>query len=124
MMSSFNASESGSQSNIIVNLILRFIKIDNISLLSVIVRKTAHFIEYFVLGILSLNCIKNYTKNKIVIMSLIFCIICASLDEFHQVFVPGRAGALKDVLIDSLGALSGIILFYYFKIKKVINHGE
>jgi len=32
-------------------------------------------------------------------------------DEFHQFFVPGRAGQLKDVLIDSTGATVGIGIY-------------
>ena len=34
----------------------------------------------------------------------------ASLTELIQVFVPGRAGQIRDVLIDSAGSLLGIIL--------------
>ena len=34
----------------------------------------------------------------------------AATDEFHQIFVPGRAGMLTDVMIDSSGALAGILL--------------
>jgi len=32
-------------------------------------------------------------------------------DEFHQLFVPGRARQLKDVLIDSTGATVGIGIY-------------
>ena len=35
----------------------------------------------------------------------------AASDEFHQLFVPGRAGLVSDALIDSLGALLGVIVF-------------
>jgi len=34
----------------------------------------------------------------------------ACSDEFHQTFVPGRAGQFKDVLIDTAGALIGLIV--------------
>ena len=34
----------------------------------------------------------------------------AATDEFHQIFVPGRAGMVTDVMIDSSGALAGILL--------------
>jgi VanZ family protein len=36
----------------------------------------------------------------------------AASDEFHQLFVPGRSGEVKDVLIDSAGAVTGALLFY------------
>ena len=32
----------------------------------------------------------------------------AASDEFHQLFVEGRAGRVSDVLIDSAGALAGV----------------
>ena len=35
----------------------------------------------------------------------------ACTDEFHQLFVPGRAGLLSDVLIDSLSAVLGLVVF-------------
>ena len=31
------------------------------------------------------------------------------MDEIHQLMVPGRSGALKDVYIDSLGIATGVI---------------
>ena len=36
----------------------------------------------------------------------------AVTDELHQLFVPGRAGMISDVLIDSLGVLFGCFLIY------------
>ena len=33
------------------------------------------------------------------------CAVLAALDEFHQLFVPGRDGKLSDVLIDTCGAV-------------------
>lgn len=44
-------------------------------------------------------------------LSWAFCILYAASDEFHQLFVPGRAGLITDVCIDSAGALLGILLF-------------
>lgn len=34
----------------------------------------------------------------------------AATDEFHQLFVPGRAGLFTDVLIDATGAAIGLLL--------------
>jgi VanZ family protein len=38
----------------------------------------------------------------------------ALTDEFHQLFVPGRGAMLKDVGIDSLGALIGATLYHLY----------
>ena len=52
IMSSMNSDESTLQSNFIVNIIANILNINNINLLSIIVRKLAHFTEYLILGIL------------------------------------------------------------------------
>ena len=82
------------------------------------VRKSAHFIIYLILGILFYNLIRLYmNKNfKILIISILMCVIYACSDEIHQLFIFGRSGELRDVFIDSIGSLLGIMLSY--KIKK------
>ena len=35
---------------------------------------------------------------------------CACLDEYHQSFVAGRGPSSRDVMIDSIGILAGVIL--------------
>lgn len=82
------------------------------------IRKLAHFTLYFILGILFYNVINLYNidNKKILIISILFCIIYACSDEIHQLFVSGRSGELRDVLIDSCGSVLGIII-----ISKIIN---
>ena len=65
------------------------------------------------------NRFKDYKKTAI--MSLVFSVVYASSDEFHQTFVAGRDGNIIDVLIDSSGALVGIIIssiIYFLIVKK------
>lgn len=108
VMSSFNSVESGNQSNFVVNIIVDVFNVNNIDLLSLIIRKSAHFTEYFILGILVYNLIRSYNKKTYI--SLIICILYAVSDEIHQMFVPGRSCQMLDVMIDSLGALLSIFL--------------
>ena len=91
------------------------------------VRKLAHFMEYLVLGMLAINALRLhmgssernpkdgtavFSQNLLIpALSWAFCILYAASDEFHQLFVPGRAGLITDVCIDSAGALLGILLF-------------
>ena len=76
----------------------------------VLVRKGAHFTEYFILGIMSTNAVRQfYIKHKSII-SVLFCMLIACLDETLQLFVPGRDGRVLDVLIDSCGAITGIVI--------------
>jgi VanZ family protein len=81
------------------------------------IRKQGHFFMYFVLGILTINALtKMGVKGKRIIwISLLICVAYAITDEIHQLFVPGRSGEVRDVLIDSIGASIGIIFYRYIK---------
>ena len=75
-------------------------------------RKLAHFCLYTLGGILILSHINLYkiTDKKKVFISWILGTIYAISDEIHQLFIPGRSGEIRDVCIDSLGVVIGIIL--------------
>ena len=79
------------------------------------IRKTAHFTVYTCLGVLLFLCAKTFDgkeKNKILVsVGLAFLYACS--DEIHQHFVPGRSCELRDVCIDTCGALFGIIMVYF-----------
>ncbi len=111
LMSSFDATESTNQSNFIVNIITNIFKIENIELLSFIIRKLAHFTEYLILGLLVANMFTKNNINNLYLISIILCIIYATSDEIHQLFVPGRACQLRDILIDSIGSITGVYLY-------------
>ena len=85
------------------------------------VRKTGHFIEYLILGILVINVISKYQLDKrtIIIISILIMIIYACSDEVHQLFIEGRSGEIKDVLLDSIGGTTGILLYYKIINKKI-----
>ena len=118
IMSSFNAEESANQSNFIVNIIASIFNINNISLLSLIIRKLAHFTEYLILGVLVINMFTKNNVRKSYLLSILLCIIYATSDEIHQIFTPGRACQIKDILIDSIGSITGIYLFKLLKKRK------
>ncbi len=82
-----------------------------------VLKKTAHFIEYFIFAILIYRSLKNTTSlsaKKILALSFIVTVFYAVSDEFHQSFVPGREPRIRDILIDSAGSLTGLI--FRFKI--------
>ena len=79
------------------------------------VRKLAHFSIYFLLGIFVYS-IFSYTKvNHKLLLSMFICIIYASLDETHQLFVYGRTAQVLDVLIDSVGSLISMLIIKVIK---------
>ena len=123
--SSRDAEESTVQSNSVTELLIRIFEKDYDTLSDVqkqalvekydgIVRKIAHFGVFGVLGLLtyfaagSLVWIPDFLVKPACI-SWPCCVVFAITDEWHQVFVPGRSGQIKDVLIDSSGALCGTL---------------
>jgi VanZ family protein len=73
-----------------------------------VVRKTAHFTEYFMLFWLVLLAFGDFSRNRWRI--LLVCVLYAASDEIHQLFIPGRVGNVGDVGIDSAGALFGFLI--------------
>lgn len=93
---------------------------------SFIIRKLAHFSLYFIMGLLSFLTVITYKKIKFFLRPIISFAICVAYsvsDEIHQLFIPGRSGELRDVFIDSSGALLAIlILFLICDITKNLKH--
>lgn len=79
-----------------------------------VVRKSAHMIIYFILGftLCSLFFEFNITLKKILLFSILICFFYACSDEIHQSFISGRDGNFLDVIIDSIGYLFGIFLYF------------
>lgn len=87
-----------------------------IETLQPLVRKLAHFTIYTIGGILAYAFVNEYntSNKKKFLYSVLFCFAYAITDELHQVFVPGRSGEVRDVLIDTSGAALGTLITYGF----------
>ncbi len=85
-----------------------------LSLLSVLVRKTAHAVEFFILGLSwTFYIVSTPLKRKITFL-VFLGIISATLDETLQFFVPGRHASFWDVLLDvSFYGLGGWLAFLW-----------
>lgn len=120
--SSQNAETSGGISKKVTEYIIRFIpsiqeleenqKIEISQRVEKVVRKIAHFTIYTLVGFLlmSLMCTYNLKEIDQIGTSLIIGVIYASTDEIHQAFIPGRGPQITDVMLDSLGILTGIFI--------------
>ena len=83
-----------------------------------LVRKAAHFFVYTVLGILLYwdfipSC--GSVRKKVGWVWAAGTAYAVS-DEIHQLFVPGRSGQVRDVLLDSVGVAAGILLSWAMEI--------
>lgn len=76
-----------------------------------LIRKTAHFTLYFILGILVYWILLDYLKvsRSLLLFSILFCGFYAITDEVHQLFT-GRTAMLFDALIDTAGGIAGVFL--------------
>ena len=119
------STESSQLSGEITKAILNFFNvlegktIEQQSQIETIVRKLAHYFIYTIGGILIFLHMDSYKIhiNKKVLVSQIIGTIYAATDEFHQLFVPGRSGEVRDVCLDSLGVITGIAIIKLLKRK-------
>ncbi len=98
---------------------LRWLKPDiapeTIALIQFSVRKAAHLAEYAVLAMLLWRAVVHGAnlKTKMSILYVfvwITCVVVAAADEFHQSFVESRTASPWDVMIDSAGAIFGLVI--------------
>ena len=122
VMSNQPATISDSQSIGVLELFSKVgININGIfgELANFVVRKCAHFLEYMILALLAFNVIKLYFNIKqVVILTIVFVFLYACSDEIHQLFVLGREGAIRDVIIDTCGGIVLVLIklgVYYRK---------
>lgn len=87
-------------------------------------RKVGHFIGYFTLSLLMFRAWKSTAHLKDVRewtmrwagTAWVISVIIASLDEWHQTFLPSRTGRFADVILDSFAALTAqVVIFYYWQ---------
>ena len=117
IQSALPGAVSGAESNVLVEFFAKLTGLDT-EVLSVVIRKTAHFTEFAVLGLcLTLNVRDFYSAKGISLgrghvwfMSWLLGTAYAATDEIHQYFVPDRACQLLDVCIDSAGVAAGAMI--------------
>lgn len=83
-------------------------QLPNFGPFDLLVKKGSHAVGYAVLGMLLWWALRM--SRRPFLWALLGAAVYALSDEWRQTFVPGRRGSLVDVLIDSLGALVGLLL--------------
>lgn len=83
-------------------------------LVSLIIRKLAHFSEFALLGALLYAYLRLSprpgTAGRALLIALVLAALYACTDEAHQMLVEGRGPSPVDVGIDTLGALTAILI--------------
>lgn len=120
--SSFPADLSGRESDFFVQFIRMFWDADPRTI-SYAVRKTAHFLEYFILGYsLFFTAGLKYSGYRQLLLAWGTGSAYAVTDEIHQMFSPGRSCEITDMLIDSAGVMSGVLIAKLVSRKKQTTH--
>lgn len=114
ILSSEGSDTSSGRSDMIVGLLQATGVNWQVDMLTFLTRKSAHVVAYIVLGVLTYNVARHYRWHSRVkvLASIGFVGLYAMSDEIHQVYVPGRSGELRDVLLDSAAGAVGVILAY------------
>jgi len=92
---------------------------EKIALAHFVTRKVAHFLEYGVLALLAARAFSKsssqWLRRRWFVLSLLLAVVYSLADEYHQSFVPSRGASVYDSLIDTLGGLTALLLYYAWK---------
>ena len=81
-------------------------------------RKTGHVVGY---GMLALLLLRGWRMtigparawlNKMLLLSWVGTAFVASMDEWHQTFIPSRTGTVHDVILDSIAGFAFLLAAY------------
>ena len=115
LLSSEPADESSSRSDVFTSIATDYLHVSlTDDILTFLTRKAAHIFIYFVLGILVYNVVRLYSLSakQAILLSIGIVMTYAGLDEVHQLFVSGRSGEVRDVLIDTTAGAVGVGVTY------------
>jgi VanZ family protein len=86
-----------------------------------LIRKCAHMTEYAILALVVWRAIRKPIRNDPrpwswgqALAVALLVLLYASSDEFHQRFVPGRDASLRDVMLDTIGGVLGLLIIWAF----------
>ncbi|MBQ6153177.1 MAG: VanZ family protein [Ruminococcus sp.] len=115
--SSMDADASSVESGSLLEMINGFLSSLGISpfVSDHLIRKAAHFSEYFILGTLLFASMKVWLSKDVLILTYPAGagLLVALSDEFIQTFSNGRSSEFKDVLLDLAGVLTAIVALYF-----------
>ncbi len=103
-----------SNHSILKDLTEQLHRLDQKGVLEFFIRKLAHAAEYGILAVflgITISFHSNWNR-KWQLKTVGLCGLYACTDEFHQLFVPGRAGQIRDVVIDTAGAVCAVLLIW------------
>ncbi len=78
------------------------------------IRKATHFVTFALLALMFYRLLAHFAPFSAALpWSGFLAVLTALLDEWHQTFTPDRTGMLTDVLLDSTGICTAMILIVF-----------
>lgn len=86
------------------------------------IRKCGHFVGYFTLSFFLFRAWRATLRLpwtprwalRWAAIAFFMSALVASLDEWHQTFIPSRTGRISDVMLDSIAALTAQVLIFLY----------
>ncbi|HWL23899.1 MAG TPA: VanZ family protein [Ureibacillus sp.] len=76
-----------------------------------LIRKSFHFIGFGLLACIFYIVYRKFKLKFAFVYSVASIFVLACLDEYRQTFLSGRTGVFEDVMIDTTGAITSVLLF-------------
>jgi VanZ family protein len=119
---SFSSAHTSRIFEPLLRWLLPSLSIDDFELLHHIIRKCAHFAEYFIFGLLLYHGFRASHRDSRpwhwswAVIAWLIAACYSALDEIHQIFVPSRGPSAWDALLDSTAALCALaVLFFLYR---------
>ncbi len=105
----------------VLHLLIPQASAETLKLLHAIIRKSAHLTEYFIFSIFLMRALRGQERGwklRWAIWAVVLAAGYASLDEFHQSFVPSRTASPWDALLDTAGASVAQVVLWLWHLSR------
>ena len=85
-----------------------------------VLRKSAHVTVYVVLTLLVYGALRPHMARsaRAWLLAMLIAVLYACSDEWHQTFVQGREGTVRDVVIDGIGVMGAWMVASLIRVKE------
>jgi VanZ family protein len=124
----FSAKNTGEVLHVVLTWVFGQVDPSTFNLVHLLVRKSAHFVEYAILSALWFRALRvglpTLWQIRWALVGVVISLSIAVLDELHQSFVPSRGSSARDVLLDLCGALFAQFLIWYLLRRRELAAAE